>query len=136
MDLLETPPRFDLYDKEWKIYSRNASMPPHYVGNNAKVEKSIVAEGATIYGNLTSSVIFGAVTVGAQAELDGCVVMPHVSIGAESKLTRVIVCEKASIGKGCTIGNSKKVTVIGENVVVPDGASIPAGLQIDADYFA
>ena len=31
MDLLGKNPKFDIFDKSWKIYSRNEPYPPHYV---------------------------------------------------------------------------------------------------------
>lgn len=38
MDLLSPSVPLDLYDNNWKIYSRNNNMPPQYIGDTADVE--------------------------------------------------------------------------------------------------
>ena len=45
MDLLDPNVPLDLNDPEWRIYSRNPVMPPHYIAQGAKVENSMVTEG-------------------------------------------------------------------------------------------
>lgn len=45
MDLLNPKIPLDLSDSEWKIYSRNPGLPPHYIGDTAKVENSMISEG-------------------------------------------------------------------------------------------
>lgn len=37
MDLLGDDPVFNLYDDDWRIYSRSEIRPPHYIGMNGKV---------------------------------------------------------------------------------------------------
>lgn len=48
MDLLQDVPPFEL-NGDWKIYSSNPSMPPHYVGPDAKVKNSMVSEGSMVW---------------------------------------------------------------------------------------
>ena len=135
MDLLETPPRFDLYDDKWRIYARNPGLPPHYVGKNATLERSIITEGSEIFGHVEHSIIFAGVVAKEGAKIYDSVIMPYTKIGEDSVLNKVIVCEGASIGKNCEIGGGGKVTVIGKNVAVPDGTKISGGMQISQDYF-
>ena len=44
MDLLKTPPAFDLYDDSWRIYGRNPIKPPHFIGDQADVGDSMIGE--------------------------------------------------------------------------------------------
>ena len=37
MDLLQSPPAFNLYDSAWRIYARNPTLPPHYIAKTAEV---------------------------------------------------------------------------------------------------
>ncbi len=135
MDLLETPPRFDLYDDEWRIYSRNPGFPPHYVGKSASLEKSIITEGSEIYGLVNQSVIFAGVIAKEGSKIYDSVIMPNAVIGENCLLRKVIVSEGAVIGKNCNIGGDDRVTVIGKNVTVPGGTKISGGMQISQDYF-
>ena len=64
MDLVDQPPKFDLNDRSWSIYSRNMALAPHYVGQNAKITNSTVTEGCFIDGEIKHSVIFGGVELG------------------------------------------------------------------------
>ena len=63
MDLLSPSVPLDLYDNNWKIYSRNNNMPPQYIGDTADVENSMISEGSTINGKVDFSVIFSGATV-------------------------------------------------------------------------
>lgn len=143
MDLLESPPVFDLYDPMWKIYGRNPIQPPHYIGCEGKVSKSIVTEGCIVDGNVEHSILFSRVYVGKGSDIKDSIIMPKVKIGENTKLNNVIIAEGAVIGSGCQIGfgelavnknepdiYSSGVTVIGENVVIPDGAVIGRNVMI------
>ena len=63
MDLLNPNISLDLSDDEWKIYSRNPVMPPHYVAKGAHVQNSLVAEGCNVYGEIDFAVLFAGVYV-------------------------------------------------------------------------
>lgn len=61
--LLNPKVPLDLSDTEWKIYSRNPGLPPHYVAPGAQVENSMISEGGNIYGKVDFSVLFAGVTI-------------------------------------------------------------------------
>jgi len=63
MDLLQENPEFDLTDNRWGIYARSPIMPPHFIGSEAKVERSMITEGCEVYGKVSGSVLFAGVTV-------------------------------------------------------------------------
>lgn len=58
MDLLGETPKFNLYDKEWRIYSKSTIMPPHYAGEDADIADSIVTEGCDVNGTVRHSVLY------------------------------------------------------------------------------
>ncbi len=105
MDLIDDPPKFDLNDRSWVIYSRNYALMPHYMGENAEITRSTVTEGCSIDGRVEHSVIFSAVTVGKGAVVRDSVVMPGAVIGDGA------VIEKSVIGPGAVIGVNAKVGV-------------------------
>ena len=102
MDLVDQPPKFDLNDRSWSIYSRNMALAPHYVGQNAKITNSTVTEGCFIDGEIKHSVIFGGVELGVVSD---SVIMPGAKIGKN------VVIEKAVIGADAVIGDGAKVGV-------------------------
>lgn len=105
MDLVDQPPKFDLNDRSWSIYSRNMALAPHYVGQNAKITNSTVTEGGFIDGEIKHSVIFGGVELGEGSVVSDSVIMPGAKIGKN------VVIEKAVIGADAVIGDGAKVGV-------------------------
>lgn len=105
MDLVDQPPKFDLNDRSWSIYSRNMALAPHYVGQNAKITNSTVTEGCIIDGEIKHSVIFGGVELGEGSVVSDSVIMPGAKIGKN------VVIEKAVIGADAVIGDGAKVGV-------------------------
>ena len=105
MDLVDQPPKFDLNDRRWSIYSRNMALAPHYVGQNAKITNSTVTEGCFIDGEIKHSVIFGGVELGEGSVVSDSVIMPGAKIGKN------VVIEKAVIGADAVIGDGAKVGV-------------------------
>ena len=105
MDLVDQPPKFDLNDRSWSIYSRKMALAPHYVGQNAKITNSTVTEGCFIDGEIKHSVIFGGVELGEGSVVSDSVIMPGAKIGKN------VVIEKAVIGADAVIGDGAKVGV-------------------------
>ncbi len=103
MDLIDNPPKFDLADDKWTIYSRNSTRMPHFVGKNAEVVSGTVAEGCEIYGKVEHSILFESVIV-----------------GKGSKITDSVIMHGAVIGENVTISKA----IIGPDVVIKDGAVI------------
>ena len=100
MDLLNPKIPLDLSDSEWKIYSRNPGLPPHYIGDTAKVENSMISEGGNIYGKVDFSVLFSGVTVEEGAEIRDSIIMPGSRICRGAVVQYAIVAENAVIGEG------------------------------------
>ena len=129
MDLIDDPPKFDLNDRSWVIYSRNYALMPHYMGETAQITRSTVTEGCTIDGKIEHSVIFSAVTVGKGAVIRDSVVMPGAVIGANAKIGVNHESEDNPYkSKYCTHG----IVLIEGGAVVEDGADILKGSMYQA----
>lgn len=128
MDLLNEEPELDLYDPNWRVYSVNATRPPHYIGANAKVSQSLISEGCSILGTVEHSVIFPGVHIAEGACVKDSIVMAYVNIGAEAQVDRAIIGRKSVVEAGAVIGsvNFKEITVIDENIVVPSDIVVRA----------
>lgn len=142
MDLLNPKVPLDLSDSEWKIYSRNPGLPPHYIGDSAQVENSMISEGSNIYGKVDFSVLFSGVTVEEGAEIRDSIIMPGSRICRGAVVQYAIVAENAVIGEGAVVGarpetveNLKDwgVAVVASGVHVGPECVIPAKAMIDTD---
>jgi len=141
MDLLEYPPELDLHHKDWRIYSKNPVMPPHYIGAEAEVNRALISEGAEIYGSVEHSVVFFGAYVGAGAVVKDAVIMPGAKIGAGAVVRKCIVGENTVIGENALVGDPLKdgdapvdnrltgeIALIGNDMQIPDGLRIPEGM--------
>ena len=99
MDLIDDPPKFDLNDRKWVIYSRNYALMPHYIGEEAKITNSTVTEGCEIDGTVDHSVIFSGVKIGKGAVVKDSVVMPGAVIGDGAVVEKAVIGVEAKIGK-------------------------------------
>ena len=134
MDLLKTPPEFDLTDPRWKIYSRTPVMPPHFIADGAEVNNSMVTEGCEIAGTVRDSVLFAGVKVEKGAVVEDSVIMPNTTIKAGAVVRRAIVSENCVISSGCTVGEEAgDIALIGQDTTLPEGYAVKAGEQIDTD---
>lgn len=137
MDLIDEPPKFDLHDRHWSIYSRNMALAPHYVGMSAKITNSTVTEGCYIDGEISHSVVFGGVELGEGSIIKDSVVMPGVKIGKNVVIENAVIGVDAVIGDGAKLGvnasdNNKYASKLCTNdlVLVEGGAEIAVGEEI------
>ena len=144
MDLLEEPPAFNLFETNWRIYSRAQSMPGHFVGENASVNRSVVCEGCEVYGHVNHSVLSSGAVVAEGAVVEDSVVMPGARIGKNARIFKAIIGENVVVGENSTIGEIEPkgdaplkndgITVIGEGTAVPDSTHIARGAMLDDSY--
>ena len=80
MDLLSPSVPLNLYDPNWKVYSRHNNMPPQYIGKNAHVENSMITEGSVVDGTVDFSIISSGVTIEEGASVKYSIVMPGTTI--------------------------------------------------------
>lgn len=127
MDLLSPSVPLDLYDPNWKIYSRNSNMPPQYVGSNACIENSMISEGSTIDGTVDFSILFSGVTIEAGATVNYSIIMPGTVIKSGAVVEYAIVGSDSVIESRAHVGASPEqiedrdnwgIAVVGHNVTV------------------
>lgn len=143
MDLLNDPPSLNLYDKDWRIYSLNPIMPPHYVDAAAKVKNSLVSEGSYVAGDVDHSVLFFGTTVGKNTVVRDSIIMPGAVVGDNAVIRKAIIGENTVVGDNCIIGDELReddapvdnrltgdITLIGNDVNVPANTRIPRGTLV------
>ncbi len=138
MDLLD--PNVSLSLKH--IYSRNPLMPPHYVGEDAEIQNSMIADGCIVDGKLEFSILFPGVTIGKGATINSSIIMPGAVIEEGANIQFSIISENTVIGKNAQIGKNPSdvpnrddwgITVIGDGLKIAENAVIEAKAMIDHD---
>ena len=137
MDLLGDNPQFNIHDKQWRIFSRNYAEPPHFIGENASVINSIVTEGCDIEGIVENCVLSNGVIVEKGAVVKDSVIMSGTIIKAGAKVLYSIIDSNTVISNNAVVGEERKcangITVIGSELMVKEGATIPSGAMVNND---
>ena len=143
MDLLSDPPVLDMYDSDWRIFSRNPVKPPHYVADGASVANSCITEGCNIYGDVKNCILSEGVTVGKGSVVEDSILFPGVTIGDNAVVKKVIIGSDTTVGNGVVIGDksvdskeyeskycSADITLIGGNISIADNTKIGVNAMI------
>lgn len=152
MELIDIIPEFNLYEEFWKIYTNSDIIPPQYISDQAVIGRSIIGDGAEIYGEVHNCVIGSGVMIGQGTIVRDSIVMKDVTIGAGCVIDKAIIAENVQIGDNVVLGigaevpnklrpdiyNSGLVT-IGENSVVPPDVQVGkntaiSGVTVREDY--
>ena len=117
MDLLADKD-LDLYNikKEWKIYTGDTNSHPQIIGEKAVVTNSMITQGCIVNGEVTGSVLFDSVHVGADAKVVDSVLMPGVLIEEGAEVYKAIIDEGVVIKAGTVVNKeAKKVELVSQN---------------------
>ena len=142
MDLLDPNVPLELNDSEWRIYSRNPVMPPHYVAKGATIQNSLAAEGCNVYGTVDFSVLFAGVYVAPGAVVRDSIIMPGARIEEGAQVQYAIVAENSVVGANAVVGQRPEdmenkedwgVAVIGPGCKLDAGSVVPPKAMIDSE---
>lgn len=152
MELIDIIPDFNLYEEFWKIYTNTGSIPPQYISENSVIDKSIICNGAEIYGEVHNSVIGSNVVIGQGAVVRDSIIMQDVVIGENCVIDKSIIAEHVNVGDNVTLGIGSDIpnklnpniysfglVTIGENSVIPANVQIGkntaiSGVTAKEDY--
>lgn len=137
MDLLGENPKFNIHDKKWRIFSRNYTEPPHFVGSDANILNSIITEGCDIEGSVQNSVLSKGVIVEKGAFVKDSVIMSDCVIKSGAVVNYSIVDSDTVISENASVGADRKhakgISVVGSGLVICDGVKIEDGAIVNAD---
>ena len=134
MDILDESGGLDLADETWKIYSRNPNLPAARIGVGAALDECMVAEGCEVEGEVSHSLLFQGVRVGAGARVVDSVIMRGARIGAGAVVERAVIAENAQVGDGAHIGvKNGEIAVLGPGAWIAPGATVSAGESVEPD---
>lgn len=113
MDLVRPDPIFDLYNRDWPIFSYSRNLPPAKCVidggvSSPAVQNSVISQGVVVAGARVSDSVLSS----------GC----HVHAGAD--LQNVVLLDDVNVGRNAVLRNC----VVDKNVQIPDGAHIGGGV--------
>lgn len=143
MELINIIPVFNLYEEFWRIYTKSDTLPPQYISEYARVERSILGEGTEVYGEVYNSVIGSGVTIEEGAVVVDSIIMNDSVIGKNTKVTKSIIAENVHIGANVELGVGEEadsmldsriynggLVTIGENSIIPGNVKIGKNVAI------
>ncbi|KAB1436105.1 glucose-1-phosphate adenylyltransferase [Candidatus Galacturonibacter soehngenii] len=146
MELIDLIPEFNLYEEFWKIYTKSDRITPQYIWGESKIEKSIIGEGTSIYGEVYNSVIGSGVTIGKGAVIRDSIIMKDAQIGDYCMINKAIIAENVVIGNHAELGIGEEVenkqkpdvysfglVTVGENSIIPANVKIGKNTAISGN---
>ncbi len=115
-DLISALPIFNLYNREWPIYSQQLNSPP----------AKFVRDARGNLGTLIDSIVsLGCVISGAHVERS--VIGPWTTVESGARVTDAVIFERTRIAPNAVVSRA----ILDKDVVVAEGASV--GVDHDAD---
>lgn len=138
-ELLKPLPELNLYDEEWKIYTRNEEKPPVKFGDDGKLVKSLVSNGAIINGQVENSIISPGVYIERGAYIRDSIIFADTTIRSNSKIEKTIIDKEVEVKSNCQIGRRRGqvsnqeefASLDNELNLIAKGAVIPAETNIE-----
>ena len=137
MELIDIIPIFNLYEEFWKIYTTSEILPPQYISAQSVIERSIICNGAEVYGEVHNSIIGSGVIIGEGSVIKDSIIMKDARIGKNCVVDKAIIAENCVVGDNVTFGIGSDVpnklkpaiysfglVAVGEKSVIPDGVQI------------
>lgn len=133
MDLCSVQPQFNLYDRDWPIYTLWHNDPPAKTvfdeenGRRSEVVDSLLCPGTVVSGaSVRRSILSNRVFVGEGATVEGSLLCSGVVVGAGARLRRAIVDKWTEIPAGFEVGfdqekDAERFTVTESGIVVIAG---------------
>lgn len=136
MELIDIIPEFNLYEEFWKIYTKGDIIRPQYIASEATIDRSIISDGAEIYGEVHNSVIGAGVTVKKGAVIHDSIIMKETVIGENAHIDKSIIAENVIVGDNVVMGVGEEapnvlkpavygfgLVTIAENTVIPSNVN-------------
>jgi glucose-1-phosphate adenylyltransferase len=104
MDLVSVDPIFNLYNRDWPIYTSFPQLPGAKLVGAGRVSESILSMGTIVDG----------------AVVDHSVLSPAVRVLRGAHVEHSVICDDTVIGWGAVVRNA----ILDKNIVVPPGVRI------------
>lgn len=136
--------QLDMYDRNWKIYTRSEEMPSAKIGSKATIHQALISNGCIIAGDVKRSVISPGVIIHPEATVINSVILNDTEVMPGCYIENAIIDKRCKILPNTIIGEGDDYTpnkdnpkllesginVIGSNVTIPEGTTITRNCRI------
>lgn len=134
----------NLYDKDWKIYTRSEDLAPVRIGVTGSVLNSLICNGCKIEGRVENSVLGPGVTVRKGSTIKNSIIFSGSYIDENTHLDTMILDKRVYVGKNSLLGHgddftankakpdllAKGISVIGKHSRLPEGSIVGRNVRI------
>ncbi len=148
LELIETVDKIplDMYDPNWKIYTKSEDLPAVKVGSKAVIRQALLSNGAIVAGTVERSVLSPGVVVHPLARVVNSVLLNNVEVRPGAIVENCIIDKKTVVGENAMVGFgtdltpnrenpgllSSGITVLGKHLKVPKNMVIGRNCRIFA----
>src|SRR5699024_404799 len=104
MDLLDENNTLNIYDRSWRIYTKNKNLPPQYIARGAIIRNSLINEGCYIQGELNNSRLFSEIEVEEGAIINNSVILANWIIREGDEIKNAVGLEGLTVERDEKIG--------------------------------
>lgn len=146
LGLIETVDKIqlDMYDEEWKVYTRSEEKPAVKIGSKANIKQALLSNGSIVAGNVERCVLSPGVIIHPLATVTNSIILNDVVIKAGAIVDHCIVDKHSVIEENAMVGFGKDytpnvekpdilsngITVIGKNLTIPKNMVIGRNCRI------
>lgn len=134
----------NLYDDNWKIYTRSKNAAPVRIGPTGSIVNALVCDGCKVEGRIENSVIGPGVTIRKGTTVNNSIIFDGTYIAENCHLDNVIIDKDVIIGRYSLIGHGNDYTankekpsllysglsVIGKATKIEEGTIIGRNIRI------
>jgi glucose-1-phosphate adenylyltransferase len=128
-DLIAALPIFNLYNREWPIFSQQLNSPPaKFVrdaeGRNGEVIDSIVSLGSVMSGSRIERSVLGPWVVAESATITDSVIFERTTVGPGAVVQRAILDKDVVVGPGASVGVNREADLARGFTVTESGITV------------
>lgn len=136
--------KLDMYDRDWKIYTKSEEMPSVKIGSKAEISQALISNGSIVAGKVVKSVISPGVIIHPTATVVNSVILNDTQIKAGAYVENTIIDKNVIVEEDCIIGHgddltpniehpeilSSGINAIASKVIIPTGTVITRNCRI------
>ncbi len=146
LELIETVDKIplDMYDSNWKIYTKSEELPAVKVGSKAMIRQALLSNGAIVAGHVERSVLSPGVIIHPLAKVTNSVLLNNVEVKPGAIVDNCIIDKNTVIEANAFVGFgtdytpnienpdllSTGITVLGKRIKVPKNMVIGRNCRI------